>query len=98
MMGNQQAVESPGQSVLMIWCDRPSTKLLQNGRHEEIKRVATDYHYVCPFDFAQLTIRDLSEAKDPSVVLRPCPTCGTKWYGPRISYIRSRPPNGPRLQ
>src|SRR5713226_5889995 len=98
MMGSLQAVENPGQGVLMIWCDRPSTKLLPNRRHEEMKRIATDYHYVCPFDFAQLAIRKFSEAKDPRVVLRPCPNCGTKWYGPTISTIRSRPPNGPRLQ
>lgn len=98
MMGNQQAVESRSQGVLMIWCNRPSTKLLPKERPEEMRRIATDYHYVCPFDFEQLAIRQLSEAKDPRVVLKPCPKCGTKWHGPTISYIRSRPPNGPRLQ
>lgn len=96
MIPIEQVVESTSHGVVMIWCDRPSSKRLGDAIQDETRRLATDYHYVCPLDYAQLTIRELSSAKDPRVVLRPCPKCGTKWYGPTLSYIRSHPANGPR--
>ena len=82
---------SPRSGVLMVWCDRPRSGRRRGGRLDELNFLAWDYHYVCPSDYAQLEIREFSEAKDPRVLLKRCAKCRTTWYGPTLSELKSRP-------
>ena len=79
--------------VMMVWCDRrPNPQRSPEwGSLDELKVLATAYHYLCPLDYTELDIREASPAKDPRVVLKRCPKCLTVWYGPTLSELRSRP-------
>jgi len=76
----------------MVWCDRPrSSSRGPHSRLDELGLLAEAYHYLCPTDYAELELREFSDAKDPRVVLKRCPRCRTTWFGPSLSELRSRP-------
>ncbi len=83
--------EGPHAGVIMVWCDRPRSGHGPSSRNHELKFLASDYHYLCPLDYAHLGVRDLSKGLDPRVVLKRCPKCRTTWYGPSLSELRARP-------
>jgi len=58
---------------------------------DELNLLALRYHYLCPTDYTQLEVRELSDAKDPRVPLKRCPNCRTTWYGPKLSRLRTLP-------
>ncbi len=81
----------PNPGVLMIWCNRPDSGRITGGRTAELNLLASRYHYVCPSNHTQLERRGLSNAKDPRIILKRCPSCRTIWCGPTLSRLRSRP-------
>ena len=83
--------EGARAGVLLVWCGRADLLRIPRSRNEELRLLAGGYHYLCPTDYAQLEIRELSEALDPRVVLKRCPKCRTTWHGPTLSELRSRP-------
>ena len=79
--------------VLLVWCDRPiNPRRSPRWRDvDEAKVLVRGFHYLCPLDYAELDIRELSESMDARVILKPCPKCGTLWHGPTLAQLRSRP-------
>jgi len=66
---------SPRAGVLMVWCNRPVNprRSPEWGTLDEVRVLARGYHYLCPLDYAELDIRELSDAKDPRVVVEAMP-------------------------